>query len=50
MSKQQHTPTPCTACGGTGGIVIDTSSEGVLRQNWHTCGACGGTGTQGGRS
>ncbi|WP_331763427.1 hypothetical protein [Streptomyces anulatus] len=46
------TPTPagpaagaaCTRCGGTGGQTIDTSSDGVSRQNWQSCQPCGGTG------
>lgn len=35
----------CTSCGGTGGHVEDTSSEGVARQNWVSCPTCHGTGT-----
>ncbi|MCX4665046.1 hypothetical protein [Streptomyces uncialis] len=34
----------CTACGGTGGRVEDTSSGGVRRQTWIGCGSCGGSG------
>ncbi|WP_327372309.1 hypothetical protein [Streptomyces sp. NBC_01217] len=34
----------CQSCGGTGGQVVDTSSDGVSRQHWQTCQACGGSG------
>ncbi|MFI6530204.1 hypothetical protein [Streptomyces uncialis] len=34
----------CTACGGTGGRVEDTSSGGVRRRTWIGCGSCGGSG------
>ncbi|MEU5416566.1 hypothetical protein [Streptomyces clavifer] len=34
----------CGSCSGTGGRVVDTSSDGVSRQHWQSCGACGGTG------
>lgn len=34
----------CSACGGAGGRVVDTSSDGVIRQSWQTCGTCGGSG------
>ncbi|MGW0143651.1 hypothetical protein [Streptomyces calvus] len=35
---------PCGSCGGAGGRVVDTSSDGVTRQSWQTCGSCGGSG------
>ncbi|MFF5893834.1 hypothetical protein ACFY72_34460 [Streptomyces globisporus] len=35
---------PCTSCGGQGGRTIDTSGDGVSRQNWQSCVPCGGTG------
>ncbi|MGW3954062.1 hypothetical protein ACWEKM_24785 [Streptomyces sp. NPDC004752] len=38
---------PCGACGGAGGRTVDTSSDGVTRQNWERCTACGGTGVAG---
>lgn len=41
MSEQ---PRPCGSCGGTGGTVVDTSSDGVTRQSWQSCGSCGGSG------
>lgn len=47
MSEQQQ-PRPCTGCSGNGGQTIDTSSDGVIRQNWQTCQGCSGTGTAGG--
>ncbi|MDT0432895.1 DnaJ-like cysteine-rich domain-containing protein [Streptomyces salyersiae] len=34
----------CSLCGGQGGQVVDTSSGGVTRRNWQSCGDCGGTG------
>lgn len=34
----------CSSCGGQGGQVVDTSSGGVTRRNWQSCGDCGGTG------
>lgn len=37
---------PCGACGGTGGKTVDTSENGVSRQNWQSCGTCHGTGTR----
>lgn len=46
MSEQQ--PPPCTACSGTGGHTVDTSNNGVVRQNWKSCQSCSGTGTAGG--
>ncbi|WP_424864014.1 hypothetical protein [Streptomyces sp. MMS24-I29] len=36
----------CTSCGGQGGRMEDTSGDGVSRQTWMTCHACGGTGVQ----
>lgn len=35
---------PCTSCGGQGGKTVDTSGDGVSRQNWQSCVPCGGTG------
>ncbi|MFE2712256.1 hypothetical protein ACFXKI_09760 [Streptomyces mirabilis] len=46
MSEQQ--PRACTDCAGNKGQVVDTSSDGVIRQNWAACQGCGGTGTAGG--
>ena len=37
---------PCGACNGTGGKTVDTSENGVSRQNWQSCGTCHGTGTR----
>ncbi|MFG3179978.1 hypothetical protein ACGFZC_33635 [[Kitasatospora] papulosa] len=34
----------CSSCQGAGGRMIDTSSDGVTRQHWQSCTACGGTG------
>ncbi|MFJ8870791.1 hypothetical protein ACIRD6_34225 [Streptomyces sp. NPDC102473] len=34
----------CGSCQGAGGKVVDTSSDGVSRQHWQSCGNCGGTG------
>ncbi|OKK05280.1 hypothetical protein AMK09_37630 [Streptomyces sp. CB02488] len=34
----------CSSCHGAGGTMIDTSSDGVTRQHWQSCTACGGTG------
>ncbi|MEW2068327.1 hypothetical protein [Streptomyces sp. NPDC007346] len=34
----------CGSCEGAGGKVVDTSSDGVSRQHWQSCGPCGGTG------
>ncbi|WP_328698512.1 hypothetical protein [Streptomyces sp. NBC_00342] len=34
----------CSSCQGAGGKMIDTSSDGVTRQTWQSCTACGGTG------
>lgn len=48
MSEQQ--PQPCGACAGRGGTTVDTSSGGVIRQNWQTCGSCKGSGNAGGAS
>jgi DnaJ-class molecular chaperone len=48
MSEQQPAPRACQGCGGNKGQIVDTSSDGVTRQNWQTCQACGGTGVQGG--
>ena len=48
MSEQQPTPQACTGCGGQKGKVVDTSSNGVTRQNWESCQGCSGTGIQGG--
>ncbi|MFF9088624.1 hypothetical protein ACF1BE_19770 [Streptomyces sp. NPDC014991] len=36
----------CTGCNGAGGRVEDTSADGITRQNWKSCTACGGTGTR----
>ncbi|MFF9569915.1 hypothetical protein [Streptomyces sp. NPDC014685] len=36
----------CGSCGGSGGRMEDTSSDGVIRQNWVTCGSCRGSGVQ----
>ncbi|MER5213682.1 hypothetical protein ABT063_24700 [Streptomyces sp. NPDC002838] len=41
---EQPTPAPCTDCNGSGGIVETTTADGVLRQTWHGCKPCGGTG------
>lgn len=38
----------CTTCQGAGGKTADTSSGGVTRKTWIRCGACHGTGKQGG--
>ncbi|MFF8423134.1 hypothetical protein [Streptomyces sp. NPDC015680] len=35
---------PCQSCGGQGGQMVDTSGDGVSRQNWQTCQSCGGSG------
>ncbi|MFJ6661599.1 hypothetical protein ACIQNG_35410 [Streptomyces sp. NPDC091377] len=35
---------PCGACSGKGGKTVDTSSDGVTRKHWQTCGICKGTG------
>jgi DnaJ-class molecular chaperone len=50
MSEQRppSTPQPCASCAGRKGQVVDTSSGGVIRQNWISCGPCNGTGVQGG--
>ena len=48
MSEQQTAPAACTGCAGQKGHIVDTSSGGVIRQNWQTCQGCGGTGVQGG--
>ncbi|WP_331764277.1 hypothetical protein OG524_36845 (plasmid) [Streptomyces sp. NBC_01520] len=34
----------CSSCGGTGGRIVDTSGDGVSRQNWESCSSCGGSG------
>ncbi|MFD9601772.1 hypothetical protein ACFQ6O_43815 [Streptomyces sp. NPDC056441] len=34
----------CGTCGGQGGQMVDTSSDGVIRQNWVSCQACRGSG------
>ncbi|GHB18858.1 hypothetical protein GCM10010392_54390 [Streptomyces clavifer] len=34
----------CTSCHGAGGKTVDTSSDGVSRQHWQSCGACSGSG------
>ncbi|MFI1562174.1 hypothetical protein ACH4ZX_03770 [Streptomyces sp. NPDC020490] len=44
MSEQQ--PTPCGTCHGTGGTTVDTSSDGITRQNWQSCTTCHGTGSR----
>lgn len=41
---EQPTPRTCTGCGGNGGRTEDTSSNGITRQNWVSCGSCGGSG------
>lgn len=46
--SEQPTPQPCTTCQGRQGQVVDTSSNGVTRQNWQSCSPCNGTGMQGG--
>lgn len=43
MSEQQSQP--CGACAGQGGTTVDTSGDGITRQNWQTCTACNGTGS-----
>jgi DnaJ-class molecular chaperone len=43
MSAQQR-PRPCTRCNGTGGQVETTTTDGVMRQTWHSCTTCHGTG------
>ncbi|GAA1431776.1 hypothetical protein GCM10009601_51460 [Streptomyces thermospinosisporus] len=49
MSEQQPPPArACPACGGAKGHVVDHSHDGKTVQVWRTCGACGGTGIQGG--
>ncbi|MFD7532227.1 hypothetical protein ACFV8E_32310 [Streptomyces sp. NPDC059849] len=35
---------PCQSCGGQGGQTVDTSSDGVTRQNWVICQTCRGSG------
>ncbi len=35
---------PCQSCGGAGGRMVDTSSDGVMRQNWQSCTTCNGSG------
>ncbi|WP_370424317.1 hypothetical protein AB8O64_36815 (plasmid) [Streptomyces sp. QH1-20] len=37
----------CASCRGKGGRMVDTSSDGVTRQTWQTCTACGGSGEAG---
>lgn len=44
----EPTPQPCSTCQGRKGAVIDTSSNGVTRQHWQSCGPCSGTGISGG--
>lgn len=44
MSEQQQSQ-PCGSCQGAGGTVVDTSSDGVSRQNWVSCGQCHGRGS-----
>ncbi|MFJ2884093.1 hypothetical protein ACIPJN_38595 [Streptomyces sp. NPDC086796] len=34
----------CQPCGGQGGVMVDTSSDGVTRQTWMTCQTCRGLG------
>jgi DnaJ-class molecular chaperone len=46
---QQPTPRTCTGCNGDGGRTVDTSSNGIVRQNWKTCDTCNGSGTAGTR-
>ena len=37
----------CNGCGGSGGKVeVEVTSDGVKRQTWHGCGACGGSGVR----
>ncbi|MFJ2900255.1 hypothetical protein ACIO87_35945 [Streptomyces sp. NPDC087218] len=36
----------CASCHGQGGRMEDTSSDGVLRQTWVTCGSCRGSGVR----
>lgn len=35
----------CSTCQGKGGKEVDTSSGGVTRKSWQTCGSCRGTGS-----
>ncbi|MFE7111120.1 hypothetical protein ACFU98_42815 [Streptomyces sp. NPDC057575] len=35
---------PCGTCAGQDGRMVDTSSDGVTRQNWVSCQACRGSG------
>jgi len=35
----------CPTCKGAGGKTVDTSSDGVTRKTWRTCGTCKGKGT-----
>ncbi|MFJ2094684.1 hypothetical protein ACIOEW_36325 [Streptomyces sp. NPDC087901] len=34
----------CQPCGGQGGRMVDTSSDGVTRQHWQSCTSCSGSG------
>ncbi|MFI6728732.1 hypothetical protein [Streptomyces atratus] len=34
----------CGTCGGRGGAMVDTSSDGVIRQHWVSCQSCRGSG------
>lgn len=48
VTYDENVARPCTSCNGKGGRVIDTSSDGIQRQTWESCGGCGGTGWAGG--
>ncbi|WP_329028258.1 hypothetical protein [Streptomyces sp. NBC_00690] len=36
----------CPECQGTGGETVDTSSGGVTRKTWQSCGSCNGLGVR----
>lgn len=41
-TDQEPAAPPCSNCQGAGGAVVDTSSDGVIRQTWQPC-DCGGS-------
>ncbi|MEU5403619.1 hypothetical protein ABZ348_30510 [Streptomyces sp. NPDC005963] len=38
--------TACPDCQGAGGRTVDTSSGGVTRKSWESCGSCNGLGVR----
>ena len=48
LGQPLHASGICPSCGGSGGRVeVEIDGGGVMRQTWHPCGTCHGSGVRG---